>query len=66
MANLNEKILNADSYLESLYAQKEACDLVLQNSQVFGSERVQKAEKTLAETQENIEKRLKILKNEGR
>ena len=66
MASLDEKIKLEDSYLESLYAQKEACELVLDQPWNFNVDTVYKAEKTLAETQENIEKRLKILMDEGR
>lgn len=46
-----------DTYLESLYSTLEVCDMVLQNSQTFSQEHIQKAQKLRKETQEYIHKR---------
>lgn len=67
---LDEKIKDAaaskkDTYLESLYETIEMCDLVIQNAQVFSSDRVLQAQKLRKETEENIRKREAVLQKES-
>lgn len=58
---LDEKIEAAatkkDTYLESLKASIEMCELVLEHPEAFEHEQLEKARKVLKETQENVAKR---------
>ena len=66
MEKLDTKMADAaerttkDTYLESLLATLEACDLVLQNKTAFSEQQIARAEQLRAEAQKNIEKRLAI------
>lgn len=62
MDSVDKKIENAkkevkDTYLESMYATIETCDLVIQNSQIFSDDKVLKAKKLREETLGYIKKR---------
>ena len=53
-----------DLYLQSLNDTLTMCDLVIQNRQVLGTEKVQQAIKLKAETEERIQKRVRVLEKE--
>lgn len=66
--SLDQQIREADkkkdTYLQSLQDTVEMCDLVIQNRQVLGEDKVQQAIKLKAETEERIQKRCKVLEIE--
>lgn len=56
--------MSEDLYLKSLRDTLTMCDLVIQNRQVLGDEKVQQARKLRAETEERIQKRCRVLAGE--
>lgn len=64
--SIDQKISEAssrvkDTYLESLQATLEMCDIVLQNKAAFPADQIAKTKKLKKETLENIKKRESIL-----
>lgn len=56
--------MSEDLYLQSLRDTLTMCDLVIQNQQVLGDEKVQQARKLKAETEERYRQRCRVLEGE--